>query len=144
MVDFVEEQRSTRGHFEQPRFGRLRVREGAALVAEQLALQQLRGQGSAVDIHERGGGAGTTIVERAGEQLLSGAARAGDQDRRIGMRQHPGRALQGTPEGGARADDFLKRVCLRLETRQRRSSQCRAPALEGGPEDVAQPVLVLR
>src|SRR2546422_2627797 len=40
VVHFVEEERAALGYLEQAGLGRLRVGEGAALVAEQLALEQ--------------------------------------------------------------------------------------------------------
>ena len=50
--------------------------EGAAFVAEQLALQQRFGDGGAVDGQERRGGPAAVVVQGAGDQLLAGAALA--------------------------------------------------------------------
>ena len=66
LADLVEEQRAAVGRLEQAALLRLGVGEGAALVAEQLALEQVLGQRRAVDLDERlvaarpacGGGSG--------------------------------------------------------------------------------------
>ena len=63
-----------------------RVREGAALVAEDLALEQRLRHGRAVDRHEGTGRAPRQLVQRAGHQLLAGAGLAVDQHRRGGGR----------------------------------------------------------
>ena len=55
--------------------------EGAALVAEELALDQALGQCPAIDPDERAGRATRVAVQRGGDQLLAGAALADDQDR---------------------------------------------------------------
>ena len=51
--DLVEEQRAAVGHLELARLAGRRAGEGAALVAEQLALEQLARQRRAVHLHER-------------------------------------------------------------------------------------------
>ena len=56
-----------------------RAGERAALVAEQLALEQRLGQRGAVQLHERALGARAALVDRGRDQLLAGAALAGDQ-----------------------------------------------------------------
>ncbi len=56
-----------------------RVGEGAALVAEQLALEQRVGDGGAVDRDEGALGARRVEVQRARHQLLAGARLAGDE-----------------------------------------------------------------
>ena len=58
--------------------------EGAALVAEQLALDQALGQGAAMDPDERAGGAVRVAVQGGGDQLLAGAGLADDQGRGVG------------------------------------------------------------
>ena len=58
------------------------AREGALLMAEDLALQQGLGNGGAIDGDEGPLSAGRKLVERARGQLLARAALARDQDRR--------------------------------------------------------------
>src|SRR5579864_7773550 len=53
--------------------------EGALLVPEQLALQQVLRDGRAVEGQERGLSAGAVLVDGAGDKLLAGAALPGDQ-----------------------------------------------------------------
>ena len=53
LADLVEEDRSAVGHLEQSFLLHARVRERAALVAEQLALEQLLRESRARDVHER-------------------------------------------------------------------------------------------
>ena len=71
----------------------VRAGEGALLVAEQLALDQLARDRGHVDRDERPGAALAEIVQRAGDQLLAGAALAGDHDRQVGAHQPGDRAV---------------------------------------------------
>jgi len=68
-----------------------RAGEGAALVAEQLALDQLARDGGHVDGDEGAGAAAAVIVQRAGDQLLAGAGFAVDHDGQVRGRE-PGDA----------------------------------------------------
>ena len=61
-----------------------RAGEGAALVAEQLALDQLARDRRHVDRHERARAALAVIVQRARDQLLAGAGLAVDHHREVG------------------------------------------------------------
>ena len=67
-----------------------RAGEGAALVAEQLGLEQVLGDRGAVDRDELALAA-ALLVDRAGEQFLAGAARAEQHHRDVGA----GDALDG-------------------------------------------------
>ena len=62
--------------------------EGAALVAEQLALHQVLGHRGAVDGDEAAGAPLALEVDGARRQLLAGARLAGDQHRHVVARQH--------------------------------------------------------
>ena len=62
----------------------LRVGERALRVTEQLALEQRLGHRRAVDRDERPVLAPRPLVDRARDDLLAGAALAGDQHRRVG------------------------------------------------------------
>jgi hypothetical protein len=82
LADLVEEDRAAVGLGEQAQPIGAGVGEGAALVAEQLALDQRLGHRRQVDRDERRLGPRRVVVDRARDQLLAGAALAGDQDRR--------------------------------------------------------------
>ena len=67
-------------------FGRLdRAGERALLVAEQFGLEQILGNGGAVDGDEAAGPAAALLVDSASEQLLAGAAGAKEHHRDIGI-----------------------------------------------------------
>ena len=68
----------------RPGFCRSAPVKRAALVAEQLALDQALGQGPAIDPDERAGGAVGVAVQGGGHQLLAGPALADDQDGGVG------------------------------------------------------------
>ena len=70
----------------RPRFDGVGAGERAAHVAEQLAVEQRADERAAVDRHERTARAPAGEVERARDQLLAGAALAGDQHGRVGLR----------------------------------------------------------
>ena len=85
-LDLIEEQRATfcLGHEAAARLAR--IREGAALVAEQFALDQAIRQRPAIDRDEGTVASVAKIVQRAGRKLLAGAGLALDQYRRIDRR----------------------------------------------------------
>ena len=53
--------------------------EGALLVPEQLAFQQILGDGGAIQRQERHLGSGAVSIDGTGDQFLAGAALAGDE-----------------------------------------------------------------
>ena len=81
----------------------VRAGEGAFAVAEQFALDQVLGQGAAIDGDKRHVGTFALLVERACHQLLAGAGFAQDHDRRIGWGHGADEALHGL-HGRGRAD----------------------------------------
>ncbi len=81
LADLVEEERAAGGELEPARLGRDRAGEGAALVAEQLTLDQLLRDGRAVHLDERLAAARRVVVQRAGDELLAGAALPRDEHR---------------------------------------------------------------
>ena len=84
VADFVEEQGAALGQLDLAD-GRLdRAGEGAALIAEQLGLEQVFGDRGAVDGDEFALGARALVVDRAGEQFLAGAAGAEQHHRDVG------------------------------------------------------------
>src|SRR5690606_39588975 len=102
------------------------AREAALDVAEQLGFEQALRQRAAVDGDERLGLPLGECVDVAGEDLLAGAALAGDEHRRVGGRDGLGEAddleeravLADRPHAAsllAAADLVLERAVLALE-----------------------------
>ena len=77
----VQEERAPVRQFEDTAFLGARVREGAFLVAEQLAFQQCGGDGRAVDSDEWSGLPKALVVKCLGDQILAGPALAVEQHR---------------------------------------------------------------
>ena len=61
-----------------------RAGEGALFVAEELAFEQTRGDGGAVQLDERSLAPAAEVVDGAGHQFFAGARFSLDQDRGIG------------------------------------------------------------
>src|SRR5262249_57762945 len=78
--DLVEEQRAAVRELEAPEPSLERSREGAALVSEDLALDERLGNGRAVDGHEGTQAALGPLVDGPRDQLLAGPALAVDED----------------------------------------------------------------
>ncbi len=87
VADLVEEQRAAVGVFDLPLRLLRRAGERAALVAEQLALEQVLGDRRAVERDELLVLARRQVVQAAREQLLAGAALAEQQHRHVGRRE---------------------------------------------------------
>jgi len=103
LPDFIKENCPVVGQLEGAAALRRGAGEGAALVAEQFAFDQLRRDGPAVDDDERAVAALGDVVQPARHKLLSAAGFPLDQDRRIG-RADPADRLDQLPQGGAAAD----------------------------------------
>src|SRR6185295_7885752 len=71
LAELVEEDGAAARGLEAPDARRVRAGEGAPLVAEELALDQLAGERAAVDRDERAGRAGGVRVERLRDELLA-------------------------------------------------------------------------
>src|SRR5262249_53314205 len=84
LPDLVEEDRPAMCHLELAVLTRARAGERALLVAEQLALEQVRRQRRAVDLDERLARARRELVGGPGADPLAGPPLAGDQDRHVG------------------------------------------------------------
>ena len=117
IADLVEKQRAVVRHLEFPRFARDGAGEGPFLVTEQLRLEQVLGNGCAVDGDEGRVAARAEHVQRPGEQLLAGPALAFDEHGRISR----GRSLQ-------RREHFPQRGVVAHE--QRRAASHRQFFLE--------------
>ena len=83
VADLVEEDGAAVGLLEEAALQAGRAGEGAAGVAEELALHELGRQGAAVDRHEAAVLAGAPGVDGPGRQLLAGAGLAGEQHRDV-------------------------------------------------------------
>ena len=95
------------------------VGEGAADVAEHLALEQRRRHAAEIDLHERLGGAAAVAMDRLGDQFLAGAALAGDQHRRVGRRDAADQ-LEDAQQPRVAADQIAEVVArIQLVARQR-------------------------
>src|SRR5438105_6398083 len=106
--DLVEEERAAVGELELAGTVAVRPGEGAPGVAEELALQELGGDGGAVERHEEALAPRAQAVDRARHQLLAGARLAGQQHGAAGGtdaadelvdRLHRGRAPDQALEG---------------------------------------------
>ena len=93
VADLVEKQRAALRLLEAAHIARGGAGEGAFLMAEQLAFDQLAGDCRHIDRDERTRAALTEIMQGPGDQLLSGAALAGDHDRQIGAHKPGDRAI---------------------------------------------------
>ncbi len=79
VADLVEQQGAAFGHFETALARGQCASEGTLFVAEQLAFQQVRRNGAAIDRHERAITARRTLVDRARHHFLAGAGFAQHQ-----------------------------------------------------------------
>ena len=79
VADLVEEEGAAVALLELADAAAVSAGEGALLVAEQLALQQVLRDGGAVEGQERSLSAGAVLVDGAGDKLLAGATLPGDQ-----------------------------------------------------------------
>src|SRR5215217_2477325 len=79
LANLAQEEGAADGRLELARLGGHRAREGALHVAEQLALQQVLGDGAAVDGDEGALHPGRAAVELPGDELLAGARLARNQ-----------------------------------------------------------------
>ena len=139
---FVEEDRAAVGDFEPPLARCQSTGEGALLVAEQFALEQLGGYGTAVDRHEWACSARRSLVDGARNDFLAGAGFAqnqyvavefgdlanqaidladgrrltGRQDRRMGSRRLVQIACVGANENARKGGCFSHEIVVPSET----------------------------
>src|SRR5205823_5222609 len=83
LADLVEEQRPRAGELELAEAPRDRAGEGAALVAEEIGLEEVWLEGRAVDRDERTVPARPEVVELLGDELLPRPALARHEDGRV-------------------------------------------------------------
>src|SRR4029077_16014968 len=99
---------------------RVRPGEGAALVPEQLRLEQVRRDRRGVERDERALDARTVLVQRPGDELLAGARFPGDEDCDARARETADGA-EHLLHGGRRAEELgharrAARIVPRLRT----------------------------
>jgi hypothetical protein len=109
--DLVQEERPGVRRLHQPGPRLPRVGERAPLGPEQLGLDQGRGDGRAVQIDEGAGRPGAGLVDGAGEQALTRARLALQEDRRHPpagrqARQHALQIVADRPDRGAAAEQL--------------------------------------
>ena len=85
VTNLVEKDRRFVGELEAPDLARQRSGIGAFLPAEQLAFDQRRRDGRAVDADHGAAAAPAQLVHLRGKQLLAGPRLAEEQDRRVGL-----------------------------------------------------------
>ena len=99
VADLVEKQGASVGFPERAKPVRYRPGKGSTHMAEQLAFQQLLGDGGAVDGHEGMAGAEAVGVDSAGDHFLTRAGLARDQYRRVAIGEQADRLLHGAHPG---------------------------------------------
>ena len=86
LADFIQENRSVIGSFEQSLLHGVGAAEGAFLISEQLTLNEMFRQSSAIQIHPRLGAAQRIVMNSAGNKLFATAAFAANQDGYVSLR----------------------------------------------------------
>ena len=130
LADLVEEQHAAGRQLDLARLGLLRARERAALVAEQLRLEQLLRQGGAIQGDERSGSCARHAMDEPRDDFLAGAGLAGHQHGRIGrgdlrrLAQHlaPFGRLSDDPQAGRPPSDGRRLAVRPTSTRCARAS----------------------
>jgi len=117
--------------------------EAAAVVAEHLALDEIRGDRAAVDREERAAPAQAQIVDRLCGQLLAGAGFAGQQHRGLGARDAADRVVDGLHRRRAAEHATEAAEPLQLGTQLRDFFMQRGRARHAR-EDAVQPLHVQR
>ena len=103
LADLVEEQHATRRHLDLSGFRLLRAGERAALVAEQLGLEQLFRERRAVDRDERTVAPRRCPMNQSGDHFLAGTRLALEKDGGLGYGDAHGRRHHTLP-GRGRSD----------------------------------------
>ena len=139
VADFVEEDRAGVGHLEFAGAPLGRAGERAALVPEQLALEQAMRNRGAVDGDERRAPSRRFEMNRARDQLLAGAALAAEQDGRVVGDHAPDQLINFLHRGAAAdylaADQLAIDLVLQaIQVRGLRADFNRA--LDGGRDQV--------
>ena len=132
LADLVEQDGAAVGLAEEALAIAVGAGERAAHVAEELALEEVRRDGAAVDAEERPLRARARRCGRPRDDLLAGAALAGDEHRDVGVLHavdervdaaHRARSCRRGPRSrsGSRSS---ARTCLQVAARRRRAARC--------------------
>src|SRR5262249_27789073 len=131
VADLVDQKRSTVRLFENAAAAADRAGERAALVAEELGLDEARRDRGAIEHDERALRAWSLVVERLGKHFFSGARFAFDDDRYVGGCDARAERVEAA-HLGARAERFAEASEGR---KRRRRLRCGACDLERGRAD---------
>ena len=112
-----------------------RSRERSLHVAEQLRLDQLRGDRGTVDLDEGGVAPGRRVMESTGDELLPRSVLTGDEHTRI-RGCDPIDALHDIADGLGRTNDLVADADLASE---QLNTLGEPPEFEGVPESHQQP-----
>src|SRR5215471_6681738 len=104
--DFIQKQCAGVGHFETANFLRDCSSKRTLLVSKEFALQQVEGDGSAIQLYERASAASAGVMNGSGDQLFARACLAKDQHSGIGG-CHPFHFCECHFECGAVAYDLF-------------------------------------
>ena len=104
IADLIEKERASARQFEHPGLSAHRTGEGALLVAEELALQEVFRHPADVDGDEWAAALGARAVDLPGDDLLAGTALPGDEDDGGGVAD-PVDDLLDPLDGGALPDE---------------------------------------
>src|SRR5262249_639896 len=107
LADLVEEERALVRELEASDPARVRAGGGAALVAEELALDEVERDRAAIDPDHRAGAARAQRVDRVRDELLPGAGLADEEHGGVG-RSDPLDVLEDAPDRRALADDLTE------------------------------------
>ncbi len=110
-ADFVEQDGAVVGEFKAAFAFGDRAGERAFFVAEEFAFDEVFGNGGAIELDERGGGALALAIQGAGDQFLAGAAFAGDEDGGLGAGDFADELAQ-VFHRGALAEQFVAALVL--------------------------------
>ena len=104
---FIQQQCAAVRKFESSHLVRRGAREGAFFISEQLALEEIFRQRSAIQRDERTVGPGALVMDRTGDEFLSGSAFSREQDRDVALRHHVHQAVDAL-HGLAFADHLIE------------------------------------
>ncbi len=130
LADLVEENRPPVCHLEQPGFRAIRAGEGAALVPEQLALQQTLLQRGAFDDDKWAVAPGAARMNQLRDHFLAGTGLARDEHRGVGRRD-PLDEREHLTERIALADKRIAEVGRRQPSLEKRGSLAKCLTFQG-------------
>ena len=111
IADFIEEKRASIRLLEAAGAACDGPGERTLLMAEEFAFEQVFGDGAAIDGDHLALAARAVFVHGLGDELLAGAALAGDEDRRIRAR-HPAHQFENLLQGAGNPDHFHPTIVL--------------------------------